>query len=248
MKKPTLGHFGKTTSSLLTGSMLMGVALLPSAAKAQGTLGGFNLTAPGTVSEVGGTGSSLSGFPMGSPVTITISGNNADIHLYAQSGTVESDYVDQYANVTIAGNGVSYTLPQYVEFSVLTDGVGPTGQPTDDLAVIISPNAYNGLFFQFPSGTITTTAWSGGASTLLSDGPNATTPGENTFAIGVSMNDVNGAWGGVDATGYSFTDPTAVPEPSTLALGLMAVGGWLVKRRNLLRLGKPGQDIGVSTK
>jgi len=153
------------------------VDFLPISAKAQSQ---GNLINPGctyriivfgTISEVDGTGSSLPGFSMGTKATITITGNDSDIELIAGNGgtSAASGYIDTKSVDSFTGSAGTIVL-QGVQFDVIDDSVG-IDSGDSALSVDLPPNLVNGVngfAFVFAKGAITTTAWDGGATTLLS--------------------------------------------------------------------------------
>jgi hypothetical protein len=208
-------------AKVAAGSMVMGAALLPLSSKAQGT---FQIVNAGAISEVDGTGSSLPGFSMGTSGIISISGNLSDIQIYEiLSG--ETIYSDPYSIDSFVGSNVTNVL-QGVLFQVAENGYGPNGA-CNSLGIVLPPNindGVNGLDLFFPKGTIATTAWNGGATTMLQDAQSAVESGLAGFSIGYDPTGNNGAGGWTSS--FSFTLITNAPSLSIALGGKEAALSW----------------------
>ena len=232
MNKPTPGFFGKTTQSLLTGSMLMGAILLPSSAKGQGTLETINFG--GTVNQIWGTPGISDGGTV--PGSITFNPNN--LVLVGGTGLTKASGYTVEGDVTINGSLSSVTL----QIDVFHGAPDINNVSSDGFGLAWGPDDNDGVGNYFPTSVAPDTTV-GSLQTMLNLNPSEGLSGDNQFDVYANTAQTSLAQG--NFTSFSVQ---SVPEPSTLAFGLLAAGGWLVKRRNSLRRGIPGQDIGVSTK
>jgi hypothetical protein len=184
-------------------------------------------TPPGTTvydagSLLGGASGAAGGpFTAGSPVYTY--GNLFDVELYALAGT---------------GNSLSSLLPVSQYFSTMrttttsgTYGTFITPSIASDPGIPNTPVAS-------PSATVAVAAWynAGGTITTLAEAVSAGVPYGESIAVNITDLGEGSATPPTTAPNLenlipSFSLVTGVPEPSTIALGLMGVCGFLARRR-----------------
>jgi len=209
----------------------MGAILLPSTAQAQGTLETVNFSGP--INQIYGS----PGVSDGTVVTGSISFNPNSLVLVDGNGSTPASGYTVSGDVTINGSLSPVTLQVDVfhnmpdQNNISSDGFWFAWGPSDgdgvgnDFSTSVAPDTTVGSF-----------------QTMLNLNPSEGLSGDNGFDVYANTAQTSVAQGN-----FSSFSVQSVPEPSTLAFGLMAVGGWLVKRRSALGHAKQNQN-GVSLK
>jgi hypothetical protein len=233
MKKPTPGYFGKATKSLLAGSMLAGTALLPSAAQAQGTIDTINFG--GTVNQVVGNpgipdGATVSGSFIFNLSSLTVIGGNG--------GSSQASIYSGPASINIDANGNIATFNS-LEIGVLHNTLDFSGNniPANTISIEWGPGYSDGVLIAYPVSSSPDSSINS-FQEMISSGLSGSLQSYSDLNAGfVAASDAseNNLVGGY-LSGFSL-DPT--PEPSTLALGILGAGAFLLTglRRNQSGLG-----------